>query len=62
MDSEKIKRFIILYLALGMPAMLLLFAALYSAGILLFLLLIAWMGAGLLLVYLPSTQDRNSSS
>ena len=61
MDSEKVKRFIILYLALGMPAMLLLFAALYGAGILWFLLLFAWMGAGLLLVYLPSTQDRNSS-
>jgi hypothetical protein len=61
MDSEKVKRFIILYLALGMPAMLMLFAALYGAGILWFLLLIAWIGTGLLLVYLPSTQDRNSS-
>jgi len=61
MDSEKVKRFIILYLALGMPALLMLFAVLYSAGILWFLLLFAWIGAGLLLVFLPTTQDRNSS-
>jgi hypothetical protein len=61
MDSEKLKRFIILYLALGMPAMLMLIAAIYGAGILWFLLLLAWIGAGLLLVYLPSTQERNSS-
>ena len=61
MDSEKVKRFIILYLALGMPALLMLFAALYGAGILWFLLLFAWIGAGLLLVFLPTTQDRNAS-
>jgi Flp pilus assembly protein TadB len=61
MNSEKVKRFIILYLALGMPAMLMLFAAFYGVGILVFLFLIAWIGAGLLLVYLPSTQDRNAS-
>ena len=61
MDSEKLKRFLIMYLALIMPALLMLFAAIYSAGILIFLFLFAWIGAGLLLVYLPTTQDRNSS-
>lgn len=61
MDSEKIKKFIILYLALIMPALLMIFAVIYGAGILEFLLLFAWIGAGLLLVYLPSTQDRNGS-
>jgi len=61
MDSEKVKRFIILYLALIMPALLLLLAAIYSAGILWFLLLFAWIGAGLLLVFLPTIQDRNGS-
>jgi hypothetical protein len=61
MDSEKVKRFIILYLALIMPALLMLFAVLYSVGILWFLLLFAWIGAGLLLVYLPTTQDRSGS-
>ena len=61
MDSEKVKRFIILYLALIMPALLMLFAVLYGVGLLWFLLLFAWIGAGLLLVYLPTTQDRNAS-
>lgn len=61
MDSEKVKRFIILYLALMMPALLMLFAVLYGAGILWFLLLFAWIGAGMLLVFIPTTQDRNSS-
>lgn len=61
MDSEKVKRFIILYLALIMPALLLLFAIIYGAGILWFLLLLAWLGAGLLLVFIPTTQDRNGS-
>ena len=59
MDSEKLKKFIILYLALIMPALLMIFAIIYSAGILLFLLLVAWIGAGLVLVYLPTIQDRN---
>jgi len=61
MDSEKVKKFIILYLALIMPALLMIFAALCGAGILWFLLLFAWIGAGLLLVYLPTTQDRDNS-
>ncbi len=61
MDSEKLKRFLIMYLALIMPALLMIFAVIYGAGILIFLFLFAWIGAGLLLVYLPTTQDRNSS-
>jgi len=59
MDSEKLKRFIILYISLVMPAILMVMGAIYGVGILWYLLLISWLGTGLLLVFLPTAPEKN---
>lgn len=57
MDSEKIKNFLILYFSIIMPALLFLLAVLGSANVVIFFLLIIWFGAGLLIVFLPSSPE-----
>lgn len=59
MDSERLKRFTMVYLAIIMPVLLMAIAIISGAGVLYFLLLLAWLGAGILLVFLPTNPERN---
>ena len=60
MNSEKIKDFLVLYVSLIMPVLLFIIAALTSANLLIFLFVFLWLGAGILIVFLPTHPESQN--
>lgn len=60
MDSDELKRFLTTYFAFIAPAIILLLAIFSNAGVMWYLLLIVWLCAGLMIVFLPSHPEKES--
>ena len=60
MVSEKVKNFLVLYFSLLLPVILFFITALVSANLIAFLLLLGWIGAGILIVFLPTHPESEN--
>ncbi len=60
MAEDKWKTFLLLYVSIIMPALLLLLAAITAANILWFILLFSWFGTGLLIILIPTATNIKS--
>jgi len=59
MVSDKVKNFLVMYFALLMPLIMFFIAVLTGANILIFLLILAWIGGGFMIVFLPTHSEKS---
>ena len=57
MDDERMNKFVMIYLSLILPVILMFIAIIFSSGVLWFLLILVWISAGIMLVFLPSNVE-----
>jgi hypothetical protein len=57
MNWEKLRGYLVFYVAIVIPALLMVVAVIASADVLWFFMLMVWIMAGLMIVILPSNPD-----
>lgn len=57
MYAEKLERLLLYYIAIVMPALLLLVSMIVGANVLWFILFLSWFGVGLLMVLIPAIPE-----
>lgn len=60
MVSEDVKNFLVMYFSILLPLMLFIIAIIAGANILIMLLILSWLIAGFMIVFLPTHLEESS--